>query len=302
MKKIGLLLLSGILVFIASAQKENGTVYIEHEAIAKTKAMWAAFVKGDKETFKSFFADTVYQIVNNKPEAIAKKDQGSSIEWWKGFENLSITDDKPAFPDAIDYKEGGLWVQDWLLWKGTHKETGINLNLKFHNLYSFNEDGKINSMHLYFDDDVLEEIDNSGKTIENGKIFINHPYIVTVRKLVNAYCKEDIESIKGFFAPEAVFSSIWEKDGQFTNLEKQLKDDAETFAVIDNINFEQKGYPDCIYYAKDDSYQVLSYWVVSYTDKDGKKHEKIPYMFTHIFNPDGKIVYESVYVSANHFQ
>ena len=32
---------------------------------------------------------------------------------------------KPAFPDAMEYKEGGTWVQDWLLMTGVHKETGI---------------------------------------------------------------------------------------------------------------------------------------------------------------------------------
>jgi hypothetical protein len=37
-----------------NAQKQSGIVYSEHEGITKTKAAWAAFLKGDKDKFLSF--------------------------------------------------------------------------------------------------------------------------------------------------------------------------------------------------------------------------------------------------------
>ena len=76
-------------------------------------------------------------------------------DWAALYDNLKVENYEPAFPDAIEYKEGGTWVQDWLLMTGVHKETGIVVELPVHNMYSFNEDGKITMMLHYFDDDVF---------------------------------------------------------------------------------------------------------------------------------------------------
>ena len=42
-------------------------------------------------------------------------------------------------------------------------------------------------------------------TQENGKIYINHPYIITVRKLVNAYCAKNISVLCLNFIPRMLF-------------------------------------------------------------------------------------------------
>jgi len=303
MKKILLLIISVYLGLISYAQEKNGTVFIQHPAIEKTKKLWTAFEKGDKTVYSAFLADSMVLTFNGSSDFLKKEAYLKSLDWWSTeFENLKVVDDAPAYPDAIEYNKGGLWVQDWLLITGTHKKSGINLNLHIHNLYSFNKDGKIAVLFQYFDNTQFEEIASSGTIQENGKIYINHPDIITVRKLVNAYCAKNIVAVTGFFSPDAQFSNSTMKIGETKDLATRGKGWEAEFAENDKIKMKQVGYPDCIYYAKNDSYVVYSWWVWSGTSKaDGKKTE-FPIMLAHTFNTEGKIVTEEAYYSSNHLE
>ncbi|HNW49834.1 MAG TPA: hypothetical protein PKH79_02050 [Prolixibacteraceae bacterium] len=302
MKKFLILLLCGLWTFAVSAQKESGKVFSEHQSIEKTKTLWDSFVKGDKETFMSFWADSVYVSTNGVGSKRPKQSFEDNYNWWRGVEKLEISQDSPATPDAIVYKEGGLWVQDWLRVKGIHKETGIRINWPIHNLYAFNKEGKIYILCQYYDNAIFKEIENSFKTRENGKIYIKHPYIVTVRKLVNAYCAEDIETLFSIYSSKAFFGSSYLKTNQFLNVEEKKKDDKETFAAFDNMQLDQVGYPDCIYYEQEDLYTVYSWWTLSCVTKDGKKFSNIPVMLMHTFDKEGKISNEYVYMSKNQME
>ncbi len=284
------------------AQEKNGTVYSKHSAIDQTKKFWTSFEKGDKAAFGAFLADSMVVIYNGGENPQKKADYLNSIDWWSSeFENLKVVDDTPAYPDAIDYAKGGLWVQDWLLLSATHKKSGINLNLHLHNLYSFNKDGKITALFMYFNNDQFEAINNSESTQENGDIYINHPYILSVRKAVNAYCAEDMTKLVSFFSPKANFGNSTMKWGETKDFATRKKEWADDFSAYDNIKMKQVGYPDCMHYAKNDGFVVYSWWVWSGTAKsDGKKVE-FPLMLSHTFDKDGKIDNEYAYYSNNHF-
>jgi ketosteroid isomerase-like protein len=314
-KKIILTALMSVILLIYSAgihaqtvksnltEEKNGTVYIKHPAIDKTKMLWSAFEKGDKAALGVLLADSMVAIYNGSVDSQKKENFLKSLDWWSTeFENLKVADDVPAYPDAIDYTKGGLWVQDWLLITGTHKKSGINLNLRIHNLYSFNKDGKITSLDLYFNNDQIEEITSSGATQENGKVYINHPYIITVRKLVNAYCAKNIAAMTAFYTPDAIFSNSTNKWGVSIDLEAEKKEWGAEFANADNIKMRQVGYPDCIYYAKDDAYVVYSWWVWSGFSKASGKKTEFPVMLSDSFNKEGKIISEDAYYSSNHFE
>ena len=303
MKKILLLTVSVFIVLINYAQEKNGTVYIKHPAIDKTKKLWATFEKGDKAAFGAFLADSMVAYYNGSEDSQKKENFVKSLDWWSSeFENLKVTDDPPAFADAIDYTKGGLWVQDWLLITGTHKKSGIQLNLHMHNLYSFNKAEKISSVILYFDPTQLDEINQSTSTRENGKVYINHPYIISVRKLVNAYCAENLSAMAEYYSPNARFSNTTMKWDENIDLKARKKELEAEFKDNDNFKMKQVGYPDCIYYAKDDYYVVYSWWLWSATRKsDGKKIE-LPLMLSHSFDKDGKIMNEAAYYSSNHEQ
>ena len=303
MRKLVILTIAVFLGLVNYAQEKNGTVYDKHPAIEKTKMLWSAFEKGDKAAFGAFLADSMVAIYNGSENPQKKEDYLKSLDWWSTeFENLKVVDDKPAYPDAIDYNKGGLWVQDWLLITGTHKKSGINLNLHIHNLYSFNKAGKISALFLYFNNNQFEAITASATTQENGKIFIDHPYINAVRKYVNAYCAKDLTAMAENYTPDATFSNSTMKWGDSDDLAKHKKALEGQFERNDNIKMKQVGYPDCIYYAKGDVYVVYSWWVWSGTSKkDGKKIE-FPLMLSDSFDKDGKIVSEEAYYSSNHFE
>jgi ketosteroid isomerase-like protein len=295
------LILLGISCF---AQKKNGTVFIEHPLIEKTLELWKAFENGDKDAYAAMLADSMVAIYNGNSDNPQTRENNINgvTTWGEQYDNLEVVADAPAFADAIEYTTGGSWVQDWLLIKGTHKETGINLNLKEHHLYRFNEDGKITVIFYYFNNDVFEEIRNSKRTKENGKVYINHPHIVTVRKLVNAYCAENIDAMLEFFNPDATFNDMTMKWRESLDLEEEKQVWADRFEEYDEIKMTQVGYPDCIYYELNDDYVVYSWWIHSSKSVEDGTVVEFPIMFSQTFDKDGKIVNSMEYYSTNHFE
>jgi hypothetical protein len=293
-----LLLIAGTYSF---SQKKSGTVYSEHETIDKTRELWKAVVSGDAEKLRSFFADSAYVIRNNNDSPkLANEQIGKGLaEWASSFENLEVGDQKPAAPDAIEYKDGIIWVQDWLLMTGIHKKTGIVLDLPIHNLYSFNEEGKITAQVQYFNNNVFEDIGHSQTIRENGKVYINHPHIATVRKVMNAYVAKDMEEWKSYYSAEARFTTASMEWGETIGLEEYWEAVSGKFHKDGlKIKLEQFGYPDCIYYEESNQYVVYSWWKVTVW-KEGKKHV-VPFMLSHSFDQEGKITFEAAYISSNH--
>lgn len=301
MKKIIFLFLLVSLGLSLFAQKKNGSVFSEHEVIDKTKAMWTAFVKGDKEAYLDFFADEIWGINNGDPTLMKKEQLLGTMTWWKGVENLKIDDAAPAYPDAIEYKGSGLWVQDWLNITGIHQLTGIPIKLHLHNLYQFNDEGKIDVFYNYFNNNVFEEITQSQTTRKNGNIYIHHPHINTVRKLVNAFLAGNFEKCAEFFTPNARFSNTSMTYGESVGLEERMKELEAFFANYDNIEMVQHGYPDCFYYDKTNHYAVQSWWKCSVTNKEKKKNTYL-LMMGHNFDNNGKITNEMLYFSTNHLE
>ena len=302
MKKVLLLIIALFVGLLIYAQENNGTVYNKHPAIDKTKKFWAAFEKGDKAAFSAFLADSMVAFDNGNATPMKREYFLKNMDWWLAeFSDLKIVDDTPAFPDAIDYKTGGLWVQDWLKITGVHKKSGINLDLNIHNLYQFNKADKIARIVSYYDITQLEAISSSLKTQENGTVYINHPYILTVRKGVNAYCAENLAAMIEIYSPNATFGNSTMNWGQSVDLAKRKKELEKEFAETDNIKMKQIGYPDCIYYEKGDNYVVYSWWIWTGISKATGKKTEFPIMLSHTFDKDGKIVDEYAYYSSNHF-
>ncbi|MDE5422083.1 nuclear transport factor 2 family protein [Ancylomarina sp. DW003] len=302
MKAFSIFLLCLFLSVTSYSQKKSGTVYSEHEAITKTHELWKAFEAGDADAFLSFMADTLKVYVNGEDvKATEKGVRGYVNRYRDNYTNVKIMEHKPAYPDAIDYKGAGVWVQDWLKLTGIHKESGIMLDLPVHHLYSFNKDGKITSFHYYFNNDVFEQIGDSKKTTENGKLYINHPLIAKVRHLMNAFRAKDIDAWATFFSKEATFGNSTMKFGQTNNLEDQIKGLKESrfFKPETKFKIKEVGYPDCLYYAKGDGYVVYSWWLYTEWGKD-KKFE-VPFMVSTTFDKDGLIVKDYVWYSNNHF-
>ena len=302
MKKTTILIVLIVFGLSSFAQKKNGAVFIEHPAIEKTHNLWSAFEKGDKELYGSFLNDSIAVIFNGKLNKRLRDGHAKNLDWWsENFDNLKVVVDTPAYADALEYKKGGVWVQDWLRIQAIHKKSGINMDLQIHNLYSFNEEGKITSLHHYFNNDVFEKINNSGTTRENGTVYINHPYIATVRKVANAFIAKDLDKVFSYYSPKASFANTTMKMGDKKDVATQKKEWEELLANSNNIKMKEVGYPDCIHYAKGDQFVVYSWWVYSSTNNEGQT-VKFPMMLSHTFDKDGKIISDVGYWSSNHYE
>jgi hypothetical protein len=122
MKNFAVLLILTLLASTSVAQKKNGTVFNEHETIDATRGFWDAVKKGDAEKVKTYFADSVLIIRNgNDWETSAENFSKNTSYWINNFVNFNVEDSPGSYPDAIEYPDGKMWVQDWLQLKNRHK-------------------------------------------------------------------------------------------------------------------------------------------------------------------------------------
>ena len=185
-----LLLLFGINL---STQKKakNGSIYKTHSGLDLVHQYQQAFVSSDEATLTKIlagYAKSINALSSNKANKEIDKSQiiENTKTWSENINYLRITDEKPAYPDAIEYKKGGqLWVQTWGKFC-IQKKTGVILNMRLHRLYELiNEGTQIESIFNYADWRIYGEIWNSFSDGVNGTIYINHENIYSIRKSVH---------------------------------------------------------------------------------------------------------------------
>ena len=129
MKRIITVVFATMLFFNLNAQKKaNGKMFIEHPAINLAENVMQKFINGD-EDLADLLDDNFRAIsgvrTNKSNEGSTKEEFLNQSRWWSNnFDNLSITRDTPAYPDAIEYKDSGTWVQTWERLYGVNKTTG----------------------------------------------------------------------------------------------------------------------------------------------------------------------------------
>uniref|UniRef100_UPI004048C1DF nuclear transport factor 2 family protein n=1 Tax=Mariniflexile sp. TaxID=1979402 RepID=UPI004048C1DF len=307
MKKTTLLFvlaLTGILTTFG--QKKNGTIYIDHPAIAVVENMTKAFVNGDTDKVASYLA-VDFKAYNGV--GINANDKGQDKEsfskgakgWFDALDYYSISRSKGAYPDALEYKEGNqkdvVWVQTWEDLKGVHKKTGVKVNMPIHRLYVVNKDNKIQTVISYSNESINDEIRSSFSNRTNGTIYNHHDNINTVRKLTYAYENGDLDKTMSFYSDDARFSDINTELGksltkaEITPMWKKFLDDYEI------VSIDMIGYPDYLEYEMGDGREVLSWWNYRLIRKSDKKEISVPFHFSDSFDADGKIVAEMIYYS-----
>jgi hypothetical protein len=135
--------------------KKNGIIYIDHPAIETVNAMSAAFVAGDRETAASYLADDFKSYngsdTNKDAKGQNKEEWLERLDFWKeNMSYLSLTPSKGAYPDALEYKDSGIWVQTWEHIRGVHKKTGVKLDMPLHRLIVVNEEKRVGSAKRYY--------------------------------------------------------------------------------------------------------------------------------------------------------
>lgn len=133
----------------------------------------------------------------------------------------------------------------------------------------------------------------SQKEVENGTIYIQHPYIEIVNRSMQAYIDKDIATNTAFFVDTA---KVW-----FSGLDKPLpiKDALNEWATdhdfYDSIKVTKVGYPDYLHYKEKDQKYVQSWWQWSGRSKKTGEILKIDFVQFDRFNTAGKIEMEALY-------
>ena len=296
-----------LIAFIATAQKKNGTIYVDHPAITTVEAMTQAFVSGDSAKVASYLADDfrarngVSINTNDKGQDKASFSRGA-----KGSNNaldyFSISRSPGAYPDALEYKDDNLkdviWVQTWEDMKGVHKKTGVKMNQPMHRLFEVNKNNKIQSIITYSNANIGSEISQSNSDRKNGTIYNHHDNINTVRKMIYAIEFNDWDKAYSFYDKDVKFVDSSSPTMESISLTEQKAMDKKILEKYDVASIDMVGYPDYLHYEMGDSRVVLSWWNINFIRKSDKKAITLPIHYQMNFNEEGKITSETAYYNA----
>ncbi|MEY8020432.1 nuclear transport factor 2 family protein [Muriicola sp. SD30] len=302
MKKVMLLALALGLMTAYGQKEKNGTIYKEHEAIAKVNAMQAAWVAGDSAKVASYLHEDFKAFngsgTNKDAEGGTKANYAGGAKWWnKNVAYLSLTPSPGAYPDALEYKDGQMWVQTWDQMKGVHNETGVKIDVPVHRMYRF-KDGLIDLAISYHNQAVYQEIGESFEDRKNGVIYNHHDNINRVRRLIHAIEHGDMETALSFYDDKARIRNLEMEQGKFMNKEEfktYLEGMMSRFTVS---SIDVRGYPDYLEYDLRDGKTVQSWWDIRLTRKSDDKKIVMPIMYVHDFNDEGKITRSMAYFSS----
>ena len=289
MKNI-IVLLSILFVFSITAQKnKNGNLYDKHPGIDLISAYHKATAEGDLEIASEILHDNVswYDGNTNDRKIGGKESILGNINWFKNyFDYVSFDDSDGAYPDALEYKKSGNWVQSWFNVYGVHKVTGIELDHPVLRLYSLNDDyTKITGIIEYSNKLNFRQIGDARTDMKNGTIYMSHDNINSVRKLQYAYQNGDVEKAVSFFHENVTFNDI--NESKLMSMDEILERDAKMFANLTVTDLVEVGYPDYLVYDWRDSKVVTSWWTFKMKRNSDGKEVDVPVHFSDRFDNDG---------------
>ena len=302
--------LSFLLLFafgaVAFAQKknENGKIYDQHPGIDLMKKFTEAYVIGDRVTLSTLLTDdfVAYNALGTNKDDKGKDREAlinESVYWSSQLKGFKITKRGKSYPDALEYKESGTWIDTYDVFYGIDKETGFKIETPMDRSFILSNDGtQIRILLSRFNTATFGKYMNTFKVVENGTIYRDHPYINTVRKMVSSLELGDLNLCYEQFTEEAKFSDINAPRGVTHSKAEERKQVTDLLNVYDIVSLDEWGYPDYLAYNGDGS-TVLSWWVFRFVKKDtGEKVELFMHL-SHNFNNDGKITNQVAYYNGN---
>ena len=303
MNQIKIVLLILISTFAYSQKKNVGKVYSEHPYIETTNTFWEAYQNNDVEKINQLASDNFVYERNGERfnENSLSVFLGESSYVAQRFKNLTVKNANGWVSDAIDYKDGGVWVLSWKRWVGTDSITGLRINSFLHTQMRLDEKGKINFVNAYSDQSQFIKMWRSEGEKTNGITYSSHPAISSVRKVVSDYLDKDFEAVKSGFTENATFwnstMESWDEKLSLDDRINQIKSEHNTYS---EIYINEQGTPISLKYEGSEDMFVNSWWILY--AKKGDKWFSVPFKVEHQVNSDGKIVSESLYYSSNRFE
>jgi ketosteroid isomerase-like protein len=290
-------------ISVYSQKNKNGKVYDEHPAIKVVEAVTKAFMLGDTAKMASLVADDYKQLdgssTNPNQKGTNKKQlMNNSLYWKNNYDYLEVVRQEGTYPDAVEYKDGQVWVQTWDILKGVHNKSGIKLNMPWHGLWLMDDDNKVSLALTYYDERVFAKINSSYETRTNGKIYNEHKNINTVRRMFYALENNDFDKAYSFFTENARIRNCNMPVGETLSISKDRELTEQLFEQFNDINFQQARYPNYIEYERYNERTVQSFWNIHMTRKSNNKKIVLPFLAIHLFDKNGKIIKSFGYYSA----
>jgi len=294
-----------LLVTASMAQKSNnGKIFNEHPGIDLMHKFTQAYVAGDKATLEAILTDDFkgYNGLTTNKDAKGKDKQGlinESTYWSSQLKGFKITKRGKSYPDALEYKESGTWIDTWDVFYGVDKETGFKIETPVDRSFVLSKDGtQIKMMIARTNMAIFQKYSNTFGTTENGTIYKDHAYINTVRTMISALEMGDLDLTYEQFADNAKFNDINAPRGESHSKSAERTQVENVMAAFEIVSMDEYGYPDYLAYNGDGS-TVLSWWNFRFKNKATGKEVVIFMHLSHNFNKAGKISSQMAYYNGS---
>ncbi|MDA9139918.1 hypothetical protein N9N57_00795 [Flavobacteriaceae bacterium] len=303
MKKLIFLLILFPTIIIAQ-KNNNGKVYDQHPALDIAEKFGQAWISGDAETLKSLVGEDfrMGSAMNTNPnyEGGDINDLIGQSSWMtNNFVNISLKNKGQAYPDAIEYKRSGLFVQTFQEFIAWDKNNGFKIKTPFNAIFVFDKKGE-KIIRFWWADNraVWQNWNLSRQTIKNGTIYKDHPNIGKVRLVYYNVEQGNLDATFENFSKNARIYDSNLIDKEYNSLEVHIQNVGSIFSKFEVISLDEVGYPDYMDYEGDGG---VAYIWMNFTLKN-KKTNKIVNLPVHSqmwFSEEGMIVREDVYYNAN---
>ena len=303
MKKLIFLLILFPTIIIAQ-KNNNGKVYDQHPALDIAEKFGQAWISGDTETLKSLVGEDfrMGSAMNTNPnyEGGDINDLIGQSSWMtNNFVNISLRNKGQAYPDAIEYKRSGLFVQTFQEFIAWDKNNGFKIKTPFNAIFVFDKKGE-KIIRFWWADNraVWQNWNLSRQTIKNGTIYKDHPNIGKVRLVYYNVEQGNLDATFENFSKNARIYDSNLIDKEYNSLEVHIQNVGSIFSQFEVISLDEVGYPDYMDYEGDGG---VAYIWMNFTLKN-KKTNKIVNLPVHSqmwFSEEGMIVREDLYYNAN---
>lgn len=295
MKNYLLLLLIAPLFTIAQTKK-NGTIYVEHPGIELVKEFDKAFTSGDVEKLKTLVTED-FRYYNGLSTNFYSNNGGNvnqlvnNVSYWNNqLDDFSIESRGSAYPDAFEFKGDVIWIYTYDILSGYDKENGFKIKTPYDRSILLNKEGnKIHRIIESFNQAHIEKYNNSFKTVENGKIYRDHPYIGVVRKIMAHFEQGNIDRMYDDYLPNARLFDINLPFGESMSIEEHKKTIQNLYDAFEVVSVNESGYPDLMQY-NGDGISLISWWVIILKNKISKEEIKVYLHNDLTLNDEGKVM------------
>ena len=304
MKKIIYLVIALLFITKVEAQKnKNGVIYDKHPGLELVKEFNTAFINGDTEKIKTLVTED-FKLWNSM--STDKNQKGVGVQgllgranyWSNKLKGFSIEPRGKAYPDAFEFKGGQIWIYTYEVLKGIDKENGFKIETPIDRSYLLNKKGdKIAWLMESFNTSQLDKYNNSFSKRTNGKIWRDHPFSGSIRRLMHNFELGEIDTAYSEFDPNARIYDINMPFGEYQTLEERRKWEKGIFSNFDLISVDESGYPDLLEY-NGDGMEVISWWIMTFQNKKSKEKLKLYLHRSDTLNDEGKITRTVLYYNG----